>query len=61
MSALITDEMLDTYAIAGSYDDIAGKIKARYTGLLDRASRYRHAQPSLDDPRWPALVRAFNQ
>jgi hypothetical protein len=59
MADLITDEMLAAYAVSGTYADIAQKIKERYTGLLDRVALYRHAQPSLDDPRWPALVRAF--
>lgn len=60
MADLITDEMLDAYAVSGSYSDIAEKLKDRYKGLLDRVALYRHAQPSLDDPRWPALVKAFN-
>jgi probable F420-dependent oxidoreductase len=61
MADLITDEMLAAYAVSGTYADIAQKIKERYSGLLDRVALYRHSQPSLDDPRWPALVKAFNQ
>ncbi len=60
MAELITDEMLDAYAITGSYGDLAVKIKARYEGLLDRVSLYRHIQPALDDPRLIALIKAFN-
>ena len=30
MGALITDEMLDEFAIVGSYDDVVDKIKATY-------------------------------
>src|SRR5438067_3294508 len=33
MPALVSDEMLDTYAVSGTHDQIAGKLKARY-GLL---------------------------
>jgi probable F420-dependent oxidoreductase len=60
MADLITDEMVDTYAVTGSYDTIAKRIHERYAGLLDRVSLYQPYQPSLDDPRWPALVKAFN-
>jgi probable F420-dependent oxidoreductase len=60
MADLITDEMVDTYAITGSYSTIGQKIKERYTGLLDRTSLYQPYQPGLDDPRVPALVKQFN-
>jgi len=33
MPGFITDEMLDTYAVTGTYDEIADKLRARYTGL----------------------------
>jgi probable F420-dependent oxidoreductase len=60
MADLITDEMVDTYAVTGGYDNIAGRIKDRYSGLLDRCSLYQPWQPGLDDPRWPALIKQFN-
>jgi probable F420-dependent oxidoreductase len=60
MADLITDEMVDTYAVTGTYATIAQRIKERYTGLLDRCGLYQAVQPSLADPRWPALVKAFN-
>jgi len=31
--ALVDDAMLDTYAVIGTYDEIAGKLRARYAGL----------------------------
>jgi len=33
MPGLVKDAMLDTYAVIGSYDEIAAKLKARYAGL----------------------------
>jgi hypothetical protein len=33
MPALVSDEMLDTYAVAATYDEIAAKLAARYGGL----------------------------
>ncbi len=60
MADLITDEMVDTYAVTGSYETIARRIQERYAGLLDHVSLYQPYQPNLGDPRWPALVKAFN-
>lgn len=59
MADLITDEMLDAYAVTGTYEDIGEKVRRRYEGLLDRVSFYRTFPLPLDDPRWPALVRAI--
>ena len=60
MADLITDEMLDTYAVVATYDNLHAKIMERYRGLLDRTGLYQPYQQNLDDPRLPAMVRAFN-
>ncbi len=61
MADLITDEMLDTYAVTGSYATIASKLKERYAGLLDRTAFYQpYKQPALDDPRLPRVIQEFN-
>jgi probable F420-dependent oxidoreductase len=61
MADLVTDEMLDTYAVTGSYDTIGGRLRERYAGLLDRTAFYQPYQPGLDDPRLPRVVKEFNQ
>lgn len=33
MAALVDDEMLDAYAVIGTYDEIAAKLRARFAGL----------------------------
>jgi len=60
MADLITDEMLDTYAVTATYDTLAPRLKERYDGLLDRTGLYQPYQPSQDDPRLPALVAQMN-
>ena len=60
MAKLITDEMVDTYAVTGTWDTIGAKIRERYAGLLDRTSFYQPYQPGLDDPRLPRVVKEFN-
>jgi probable F420-dependent oxidoreductase len=61
MADLVTDEMVDTYAVTGTYDDIGRKLKERYAGLLDRTALYQPYQPGIDDPRLPRLVKEFNR
>ena len=60
MADLITDEMLDTYAVTATHDTLAAKLQERYGGLLDRTALYQPYRPRLDDPRMPAVIRAFN-
>src|SRR3954470_12773360 len=33
MASLVDDRMLDTYAVTGTYDEIAAKLRARYAGV----------------------------
>jgi probable F420-dependent oxidoreductase len=60
MADLVTDEMVDTYAVTGTYDTIAARLQERYAGLLDRTAFYQPHQPGLDDPRLPRVVKEFN-
>ena len=60
MADLITDEMLETFAVTGSYDTIGAKLKQRYAGLLDSTALYQPYQPGLDDPRLPRFIKEFN-
>jgi probable F420-dependent oxidoreductase len=61
MADLVTDEMLETYAVVGSYATIAARLKERYAGLLDRTAFYQpDKQPTLDDPRLPRVIQEFN-
>ena len=61
MADLITDEMLDTYAVTGTWETIAARLQERYAGLLDRTAFYQpDRQQGLDDPRLPRLIKEFN-
>jgi probable F420-dependent oxidoreductase len=60
MADLISDEMLDTYAVTATYETLHAKMLERYAGLLDRTALYQPSRPAQDDPRLPAVVRAFN-
>jgi probable F420-dependent oxidoreductase len=59
MAALVTDEMLDVYALAGTYDEIPELVRRKYAGRIDRLSFY--ALPGLavsDPPAWRRLIDA---
>jgi hypothetical protein len=51
MTALISDEVLDTFAVTG---DVAAGVRSRFGGLVDRISLYT---PYDVDPALIAQVR----
>ena len=61
MPNLITDEMLETFVIVGSWNDIAAKLHAKYDGLLDRIGLYRPFVPGLEDEQWSRLVQMMKR
>jgi probable F420-dependent oxidoreductase len=61
MPRLITDEMLETFVIVGSRDDIADKLHAKYDGLLDRVGLYRPFVPGIEDEQWRWLVERMER
>ena len=60
MAKEITDEMLDVYALTGTWDEIADKVKARYDGLLDRVAFYMPYRAGANDAQWRKITKAFN-
>jgi len=50
MGSLITDEMLDVYAVHGTWDELPDLLRRKYTGIIDRLAFY--ALPGIlpDDP-----------
>ena len=60
MADLISDAMLEDFAVIGSWSDVGVKIRERFAGLYDRTQLYPSFAPSLDDPRMQRLAREFN-
>jgi alkanesulfonate monooxygenase SsuD/methylene tetrahydromethanopterin reductase-like flavin-dependent oxidoreductase (luciferase family) len=62
MTALITDEMLEHYAVIAPWDEIAGRLVDRYTGVASRVVSYLAAESIRRDPlvveRWGEIARA---
>jgi probable F420-dependent oxidoreductase len=60
MANEITDEMLDVYSVAGTFDEIGAKIRTRYDGLLDRVAFYMPYRAGVDEAEWRRLTKQFN-
>ena len=57
MASLITDEMLEVFAIEGTYDEIPGLLQKKYRGIMDRLGFYSAMRPG-DESRWSRLIEA---
>lgn len=61
MAALITDDMLEVFAVSGAPDELAARIQQRYAGLLDRINYYVPFVPGQQDAHWRRVAEAFHQ
>ena len=61
MASLITDDMLEIFAVSGAPDDLAARIQQRYAGLLDRVNSYVPFVPGQQDAHWRRVAGAFHQ
>ena len=61
MADLVTDEMVDAFAVTGTYETVGTRLRERYAGLLDRTAFYQPYQAGHDDPRLPKLIKDFNE
>jgi probable F420-dependent oxidoreductase len=62
MAGLITDEMLEHYAVVARWDDLAGALLERYDGIASRLVMYLAEESIGSDPsalgRWGEVARA---
>jgi hypothetical protein len=59
MADLLTDEMLEAYAVVGSLDEVIPRLRERYDGLVDRISPYIPWALAGDRALLTQLVQAF--
>ncbi len=64
MAELITDEMLDHFALVSTWDDMADQLRARYDGIAARVVTYLTAEDLRYNPenmsRWGEIARAVS-
>ena len=58
MASLITDEMLDVYAVQGTFEEVPALLRKKYDGVIDRLSFYSALRPGADDAEWRRVVAA---
>ena len=62
MSNIITDEMLDHFALVASWDDMADALIDRYEGTAARVVMYLGEEQMVSDPnhlaKWGEIARA---
>ena len=65
MTEIITDEMMEHFAVIASWDDIADKIINRYQGIASRVVMYLAAENIARNPtnlgKWGEIARAVAQ
>ncbi len=57
MPALISDEMLATFAVQAHPTELAAALRERYVGLADRLALYSPFVPGQRDAFWQALLQ----
>jgi probable F420-dependent oxidoreductase len=61
MPALITDEMLETFAVVASGEELGASLRSRYRGLADRLTLYLPFSPGERDEFWRGLARDLHE
>jgi probable F420-dependent oxidoreductase len=59
MPEIITDEMLEEYAVIAPQEKLAEALKGRYRDLADRITIYTPFMPGERDSFWKELIRAW--
>lgn len=59
MSPLVTDDMVEQFAIICTWDQLPEKIREKYDGLLDRVTLYTLFDRQEDQERWSNICAAF--
>jgi probable F420-dependent oxidoreductase len=61
MAELITDEMLDVFAVTGTWRDIGAQVRARYEGVLDRIGFYFPFRAEDPAERWQDALASIRR
>ena len=61
MAELVSDEMLDAFAVSGEYDEIADKLIQRYGGLLDEVNFAVHTSSPPEEGQIRKIIRQLQE
>ena len=57
MAALVDDGMLDTYAVTGTHDEIAAKLRARYAAVATAIEFAIPLSDAADEERLRGMIK----
>jgi probable F420-dependent oxidoreductase len=60
MAALITEEMLETFATRATWEELPSRVVQKYAGLLNRVSYYLPFSPKQDQEGWRKTIAGFH-
>ncbi len=60
MGALITDDMLNEFAVVAPHDQLARRVRERYAGLLDRIGYYFPFELGVNEALWQDAVKVLS-
>ena len=60
MARLINDEMLETFAVIGPHDEVAGRLKERFGGLIDELSINTGPEVRMDESAMPKIIEQLH-
>jgi probable F420-dependent oxidoreductase len=58
---LVTDAMVDAFAVTSPWEELAERLQERYSGLLDRITLYRDFGAARDEQGWHRLLADLGQ
>jgi probable F420-dependent oxidoreductase len=59
MGELITDDVLDAFAVVCSFDDVPARLRQRFDGLVDRFSFY--TPYAVTPEQWRSVISGFHR
>lgn len=60
MAALITDDVLEKFCVRAPFDELAGVIKAKYEGTIDRIGFYMPIVGGGQEEQWAAVIEGLS-
>ena len=58
---MVSDEMLDAFAVRGEYDEVAGKFLERYGGLLDEVNFTVYTESPPEEAEMRKIIRQLQE
>jgi len=61
MGDLITDEVLETFAVVGRPEEVGRELRRRYGDVVRRVTSYERPHPDRTRDAWPAIAEALRR